>query len=63
MENFDTVGQSIKNMTKNAWKPMPKNVPMQSYGTLKLASFPSDLSPKFQNRQIRKTLVLLEKRA
>ena len=40
LKNFDTVGKSIKNVTKNAEKPMPKNVPVQSYEALKLPSFP-----------------------
>ena len=40
MKNFDTVGKSIKNMTKKAEKPMLKNVPVQNYAALKLASFP-----------------------
>ena len=30
MENFDTVGKSIKNMTKNAEKSMPENVPAKA---------------------------------
>ena len=30
MENFDTVGKSIKNVTKNAEKRMPENVSVQN---------------------------------
>ena len=41
MKNFDTVGKGIKNVTKNAEKPMPKNVPAQSDETFKLVSFPA----------------------
>ena len=41
MKNFDTVGKSIKNVTKNAEKPLPKNVPVQSYEVFKLVSFPA----------------------
>ena len=26
MKNFDTVGKSVKNVTRNAGKPMPKNL-------------------------------------
>ena len=40
MKNFDTVGKSIKNVTKNAEKPMSKNVPAQNYEVLKLVSLP-----------------------
>ena len=40
MKNFDTVGKSTKNLTKNAEKPMPKYVPVQNYEALKLAPFP-----------------------
>ena len=40
MENFYTVGSSIKNVTKNAEKLMPKNVPVQDYEALKLVLFP-----------------------
>ena len=41
MKNFDTVGKSIKNMTKNAGKRMPKNVFAQNYEAFKLVSFPA----------------------
>ena len=40
MKNFDTIGKSIKNVTKNAGKPMPKNVPAQNYEAFKLVWFP-----------------------
>ena len=40
MKNFDTVGKSIKNVTRNTEKPMPENLPVQIYEVLKLASFP-----------------------
>ena len=39
MNKFDTIEKSIKNVTKNAKKPMPKNVPVQSYEAFKLVSF------------------------
>ena len=41
MKNFDTVGKSIRNVTKNAEKPMPKNVTAQSYEAFKLVLFPA----------------------
>ena len=41
MENFDTVGYSIKKVTKNAEKPMSKNVTAQTYEAFKLVSFPA----------------------
>ena len=41
MKKFDTVGKGIKNVTKNAEKPRPKNVHVQSYETFKLVSFPA----------------------
>ena len=34
-------GKSIKNVTKNMEKPMPKNVPAQCYEALNLVSFPN----------------------
>ena len=40
MKNFDTVRKNIKNVTKNAEKPMSKNVPAQNYEALKLVSLP-----------------------
>ena len=39
MKTFDTVGRSIKNVTKNAEKPMPKDLPAESYEVFKLVSF------------------------
>ena len=40
MENFYTGGKSIKNVTKNGEKPVPKNVLVQNYEASTLASFP-----------------------
>ena len=39
--NFDIVGKSIKDVTKNAEKPMPKNVSARSYETIKLVPSPA----------------------
>ena len=41
MNNFDTVGKSIKIVTKNSEKPMPKHVPSQSHEAFKLVLFPA----------------------
>ena len=39
--SFDIAGKSIKDVTKNAKKPMPKNVSVRSYETIKLVPFPA----------------------
>ena len=41
MKIFDTVEKSIKKVTKNAEKRLPKNEPVQSYETFKLVLFPA----------------------
>ena len=41
MTNFDSIGKSIKNVNKNANKPMPKNLHAQSYEALKVGVVPS----------------------
>ena len=52
MENFDTVGKSIKNMTKNAEKSMPENVPAKAMRHLSWCRSQRDQSQKFRSRQI-----------
>ena len=39
MKTFDTVGKSLKNVTKNAEKPMSKDLPAEIYEVFKLVSF------------------------